>query len=382
MSTITALQSSDRQVANTAASPLLGRIPVLDGWRGLAILMVCVSHLCEPTRLHSLLFRLSLLGVDIFFVLSGYVITRSLLAEREKTGTLNLAAFYRRRAFRILPAAMTFLVIVAILNQFMDLGGLSTKSFVASAFFFRNYWAAFHPADVYTNHFWSLSIEEQFYFFWPALLLFLGNRRAVWFAAALSAAFASWRLYTYTHFTHIAGTNLKFWMMRTEFRLDGLLIGCLLALLLTKSKVREFIRRNFPKETPWFCAFPLLLNYQRSHANPTLTTYVLIAIAIASTLVAEKGLAHVLLTNRAFIWLGTISFSLYLWQQLFLESPFENSSPFGRWGVLPLNAVTALAAAVASYYLVERPMIAWGRKTARSHWKHESVECAAPQLET
>jgi peptidoglycan/LPS O-acetylase OafA/YrhL len=340
-----------------------GRIKVLDGWRGLAILTVCSSHICERTHYHtSLLSNLGLLGVDIFFVLSGYVITRSLLTERERTGSFRLREFYRRRVFRILPVAMTFLAVLAILNQFMNLGGLSARSFLASALFFRNYLVSLHPAEgFYTNHFWSLSIEEQFYLLWPASLLLLGNRRALWFAAATSAGCAAWRLYSYTHYADVAGTNLKFWTMRTEYRLDGLLIGCMLALLLTRSSVRGFIQRNFPKETPLLCAFPLLLNYQHNHANPTLITYLLIAVALSSTLLVEEGLAFTCLNHRGLVWLGTISFSLYVWQELFLESPFTHS-PFGMLGVFPFNAIAALSAAVASYYLMERPLIAFGRK--------------------
>jgi peptidoglycan/LPS O-acetylase OafA/YrhL len=379
MNASAALTANEDEIANDVPlqahrSASHGRIKVLDGWRGLAILTVCSSHICERTRYHtSLLSNLGLLGVDIFFVLSGYVITRSLLAERERTGSFSLREFYRRRVFRILPVAMTFLVVLAVLNQFMHLGNLTARSLVASALFFRNYLLSLYPAEgFYTNHFWSLSIEEQFYLLWPASLLLLGNRRAVWFAAATGAGCAAWRLYSYTHYADATGSNLKFWMMRTEYRLDGLLIGCLLALLLTRPSVRGFIYRNFPKETPLLCAFPLLLNYQHSRGNPTLITYLLISLAIASTLLVEEGLAFICLKHRGLVWLGTISFSLYVWQELFLESPFTHS-PLGWLGVFPFNAIAALSVAAASYYLIERPLIAFGRRAV-----HRSGYAANP----
>lgn len=339
-----------------------GRIKVLDGWRGLAILMVCSSHILGRTRFpHGALVHLGLLGVDVFFVLSGFVITSSLLIEREQTGSFSLLAFYRRRIFRILPAAMTFLLVVAMLNRFMNIGHLSLPSFAASLFFYRNYWLSLHPASaIYTDHYWSLSIEEQFYFFWPALLLCLGNRKAVWFAGIAGGTCAAWRLYNYGVETIV---NPVFWTMRTQYRIDGLALGCMLALLLTDPRVRQFIHRNFPKEAPLFCGIAIVFSYENSRTCPSLITYALIAIAMASTLTVKEGLVYHWLTNRALVWLGTISFSLYLWQQLFLESPFGRHSPFGKLGEFPFNAAAAPATAYASYRLIEQPMIALGKRT-------------------
>lgn len=338
------------------------RIKVLDGWRGLAILMVCSSHIGGRTRFNgSLLANLGLLGVDVFFVLSGFVITRSLLIERERTGSFSLPAFYKRRIFRILPAAMIFLAVLALLDRFMNLGNLSIQSFVASALFYRNYWLSLHPSSaIYTNHYWSLSIEEQFYFFWPAVLLFLGNRKAMWFAGVTGSACALWRLYSYRF---MPGADERvFWMMRTQYRVDGLALGCLLALLLSYPRVRRFIDKNFAKEVPIFCAFAVILNYQHSFYCPSLITYMLIAVAMASTLIVKEGLVYQCLTSRVLLWLGSISFSLYLWQQLFLVSPFPGYSPFGKFGVFPFNAAAAVLVASASYYFIEEPIRTLGHK--------------------
>jgi peptidoglycan/LPS O-acetylase OafA/YrhL len=354
MSTLT------QPIATTLAVQTEKRIAVLDGWRGIAILMVIISHACQRTRFNTIVFgNLGFLGVDIFFVLSGYVITRSLLLEQERTGSFSLVQFYRRRAFRILPTAFAFLALLVILSRLMNLGNMSGQSFAASALFFRNYWGSLHTTSaIYTGHFWSLSIEEQFYCFWPVLLLFLGSRRAVWFAAFIAAGCASWRLYSMIHY---GGHDWKFQSLRTEYRLDGLLIGCILAILFTKLSVRAFIHRNFPKEAPLFCACLILLIYQMNQGFPSLTSYLLIGVAISSTLLVEEGLAYKWLTGRWLVWVGTISFSLYVWQALFLESPFAHS-PFGPLGIFPFSIIAVFATAAASHYFLEKPIIQWGRK--------------------
>jgi peptidoglycan/LPS O-acetylase OafA/YrhL len=348
-----------QSIAPTMTFQAEKRIVVLDGWRGVAILMVVVSHACQRTHLNTMVFgNLGFLGVDIFFVLSGFLITRSLLLEQERTGSLNLREFYRRRAARILPTAFTFLVLLAVLSKLMNLGDMNLQGFISSALFFRNYWASQHTlSSIYTGHFWSLSIEEQFYCFWPVMLLFAGNRKVIWFAALLAAGCASWRFYSMIHYS---GTSWKFQTLRTEYRLDGLLVGCILALLLARSNIRAFIYRNFPKEVPLFCALLVLLIYQHNQGYPTLVSYLLIALAISSTLHVEEGLAYRWLTYRCLVWTGTISFSLYVWQALFLESPFADS-PFGLLGSFPFNIIAAFLIASASYYFLERPIIQWNR---------------------
>ncbi len=146
------------------------RIPCLDGFRCLAILLVIVCHSlpdCNPPWLGKL-------GVDIFFGLSGFLITALLLNERAQTGRIDLAAFYKRRAFRILPPALVFLAAVGI-------GGLfkTRLELAATLLFFRNYLPIQHGSYA-TGHLWSLAVEEHFYMLWPGLLVlglsFIKNR--------------------------------------------------------------------------------------------------------------------------------------------------------------------------------------------------------------
>lgn len=125
-------------------------------------------------------------GVAIFFVLSGFLITNLLLREQEETGTVNLGRFYLRRAFRLMPCAWGFLGMLLLISHWAP-ALFAPKEMVASLFFFRNY-VDLDFAHPITGHFWSLLIEEQFYLFWPSLLLLLDLRRGRWFAIAAAAA--------------------------------------------------------------------------------------------------------------------------------------------------------------------------------------------------
>ena len=142
----------------------------------------------------------------------------------------------------------------------------------------------------------------------------------------------------------------------TDTRLDGLLLGSTLAILLTDRRVRDFIQRNFPKETPLLCGTLLILNEQWLGGRATLTNYILISLMIASTLMVHEGLVYKWLKFRPLVWIGTISYSLYIWQQLFLLHPPGNIS-LAVFSVAPLNIISAFAIASCSYYLIERPII-------------------------
>jgi len=337
------------------------RIRVLDGWRGIAILLVLVEHLTLNNRQP---IYLGSLGVDVFFVLSGYLITSRLLIEREKTGTFSLRVFYLRRAFRILPPVAVYLVVLCVLRFFIVTIDVSASQIVGSLFFFRNYQFAAHPTGGLTEQFWSLAIEEHFYLLWPIGLLRLGNRRSLPFAVALAVASATWRLTLLTHpalraVMHcVAGGYAS---MRTDARMDGLLVGCLLALLLHQPGVCRFIFRNFPKETPLLAAFVLYMNLLRTHGYPALSTYLLLALMVGSTLVVQEGLAHNWLSASPLVWIGSISYSVYIWQQLFLLHA-ANDYPLGRLSVFPINVVCVVLVASASYWLLERPSVEFGSR--------------------
>jgi peptidoglycan/LPS O-acetylase OafA/YrhL len=345
------------------------RISTLDGWRGVAILLVIADHACRDTRFsESMWGSLGSFGVDIFFVLSGYIITARLVQERERTSTITLSSFYWRRAFRILPLVIAYLTVLCVLSVGLGWIDLHCSDVIGSLFFFRNYQLARSVHGIYTGHFWSLSVEEHFYLLWPGLLLWLGNRRGLWAAVCGAVAVALWRAWALSHAASILPGAL---VLRTDLRLDGLLLGSALALVLAKPTVRRFIFRNFPKEAPLFAGFALLLLLQHTGGLPSLFIYLLISLAVACTLVVEDGLVHKWLNSRPLVWVGTVSYSIYVWQQLFLIHPRWNTLPFGRMSRFPYELLCITAAACCSYFAMERPMIALGKRL----WRGSSRAC-------
>jgi peptidoglycan/LPS O-acetylase OafA/YrhL len=359
--------------------PGTGHIVTLDGWRGVAILIVIISHCAMGSSLqYQPWARFGFLGVDIFFVLSGYLITTGLLQEKAKIGSISLRNFYTRRVFRILPLVLMYLGTLCAISVFSDVN-FSTHDLIGSLFFFRNFQVARDAGGISTSHFWSLSIEEQFYLVWPLLFLLSGVKRSLWLALSGAFACAGWRMYDLAHPANVIArllpsVNADARNFRTDLRIDGLMIGCALAILLQNRKIREFILGNFPKETPLLCGSIMLIAMNWSHQGPTLFRYILIALAVASTLIVKEGLAYKWLNNGLLAWVGSLSFSLYVWQQLFVFHT-EILHPLGIFNVFPLNIATLLAVAVSCHYLVERPLIRVG-KALISSWRLLDVPLA------
>lgn len=345
----------DRTAAPPATGPVK-RIGLLDGWRAVAIAMVLVHHVVQgfyPTLLSYAgdITRFGAFGVDIFFGLSGLLITRLLLEEWDTTGSFHLRQFYVRRAFRILPPVFVFLAVYTA-------AGLpkSTTEVVSSLLFFRNY----VPSSLTgfgTGHLWSLAVEEHFYLTWPGLLALLGPRRSRRAATWLALGFGLWRMvesqFAVPLFPHVPSH------FRTDLRLDALLWGCLIAFL---AKDRE----QFTKQTRlpyWLGAVALAILCVRYYSHATsVGVALLIPLILAGTLVHPQWWISRVLSWGPWAWLGRISYSLYLWQELFLTPGWEPASQW--WRHWPWNLLASLAAAILSYYFVEKPVIRAGRRLA------------------
>jgi peptidoglycan/LPS O-acetylase OafA/YrhL len=332
-----------------------GYLPTLDGWRAIAILGVLGDHLFwgNPSlgRFgHIAIGLMGEKGVTLFFGISGFLITWRLLEERERFGAIGLRAFYIRRACRILPASTMYLAVVGLLA----LGGfltLNPHSWLSALLFYRDY---SNISDWFTGHFWSLSIEEHFYFFWPVLLVFLGLKRAVRTACCLALAVVAWRWLEWSH--QWIGRYLPsvgFWF-RTDTQLDAFLCACLVAILCFK----------YGKLSAWAWACSLLIYFacalqpRRSSAATTfeLGLSLCVPLLLAGTVLNPHWGISRMLELRPLRWLGRISYSVYLWQQLFLGN--------GRTGLLPLRIAAAMMCAGASFYLIEKPMIRLGHRLA------------------
>jgi len=177
-----------------------GYLKTLDGWRAIAITAVLFDHAVaySPLGRYPRLAAVAHIGpngVSLFFAISGFLICSRLLEEQADWGNINLTGFYIRRACRILPPAMLYLIAIGILSLFGTIT-VTWAEWWSSVFFFRNYLpgsAISGGSGGYTIHYWSLAVEEHFYLLWPAALVFFGKRKARWFALLLAASIAVWR---------------------------------------------------------------------------------------------------------------------------------------------------------------------------------------------
>jgi peptidoglycan/LPS O-acetylase OafA/YrhL len=360
--------------SNRAMKTQSGYIPTLDGWRAVAILGVIASHVVlypyAPSRaglngVTSVIARLGPNGVDVFFALSGFLITLRLLEEEQARGTISLKRFYTRRVFRILPAALGFLAVVGCLGWIKAIP-LSGGEWLTGLAFARNYYAPLAGMGWYTGHFWSLAIEEHFYLFWPLLLVIAGQRRARWVVPLLVLMIGLWRNIEFHHgyLDHLL-PGVPF-SQRTDIRADGLLCGCLAALLLQVPAVRGLLGRilNWPVITLLAAGYVLAaLGLLKLPLVITLQAIVL-ALLITGTVLHPKQYFGRVLEFAPFRVIGRLSYSLYLWQQLFFNVAAQANAPLGWLQRFPFNIGILLLVATASYYFLEKPLIRVGHRLA------------------
>lgn len=356
----------------------LGHIQTLDGWRAIAITLVLVDHagdsilraissswalgeFASPDTVRPLKEYVGRLGVHLFFSLSGYLITSRLLYEEHARSEVSLKEFYLRRLFRIQPAALAFLVTAAVLG-FLGIVEISTLGWIGALAGFAN----LVPGEVptwYTGHFWSLAVEEHFYLFWPAAFVMMGSRFRLRGTIVLAITLGLWRFvaikYQWT-------TSMNF-TIRTDMESQWLVWGCIAAL--TEKRVRGLQMRA---STLRACAggaaivlwLPLALQGTDWKIQAALVSLsaMLTPLLFLATAGDRTAVIARFLELPAIAWLGRISFSLYLWQQLFVVWDGARSAAMGILQTLPVGLLAALVCASASYYLVERPMIQLGRQ--------------------
>ena len=347
-------------------------LPTLDGWRGIAILMVVMGHAVKP-QFCSVVpepgwCRFALLGghgVALFFALSGFLITSRLIGEYERNGRISLRAFYVRRAFRILPAAFTLLLVLSALGAAGVLP-IAPQEIVSSALFFRNYIPLFLSDGghgFYTALFWSLAIEEHFYLIWP-LLLIISLRRGVSgrVAVGLAIVIAVWRRLEGNYLWLQRALDLPQYQFyfRTDTRLDALLWGCTLALLLRDARTRVLVKRAL-KPAIWVLLPALYIAGIALEWRGVLWHTLLAPPLIVGTMLYPHAPAGRVLELAPLRWVGRISYSLYLWHALVMPQ-VAGAVAWPVMQSLPLNVPVAFILAAGSYYLVEKPMISWGRR--------------------
>jgi peptidoglycan/LPS O-acetylase OafA/YrhL len=355
----------------TTKKPRSGYIPTLDGWRAIAIIAVIAFH---DNLYHLGRFRDNWLhthggwGVDLFFAISGFLICSRLLDEEIKNGFISVKNFYIRRAFRILPPMLAYLIVIAVLG-ICHVIHVGRNAWIASLLFVTNYYNVIRHEtawSLFTNHFWSLSVEEHFYLLLPALLvLFPKTRKMV--LAIVTLLFILWS------FAHIVLAVHSEWynysLERTDVKIAELLFPAFLAVVIRHTAIRTAFVRWL---NPWFvCPFILALQHMLHWVSPHVnvnTELVLLSfpfLIISTSLHPENAISRALefAPLRA---IGRISYSLYLWQQLFFirDYPLSNWPPLHLFQQRPWNILASIVMAVGSYFLLEKPMIRLGHRFA------------------
>jgi peptidoglycan/LPS O-acetylase OafA/YrhL len=328
------------------------RIASLDGLRAVSIAAVVLGHLSRsrgvPDTLAPWLLNrywdVSNLGVRVFFVISGFLITHLLLREEEARGTISLGGFYGRRVRRILPAYLVYLLVVAVL-ALRDVVFIPSGGLLAALTFTMNYAANGGSA---LGHLWSLAVEEQFYLLWPPILVLLGRRRAAWAAVVVVLLVPVARIGEFA-LDPTLHTRTAF-----ETNADVLALGCLLALWQeTLGDMRWYREIALAR---WTAPLLLLLGIACSVPYRLGLGVGQTIVALAIVLMVDRcmrrphGIAGRVLNTAPLVALGMLSYSLYLWQQLFIVAG-------GGWrvGAFPFNIGLALLVAWLSHRWVEIP---------------------------
>ena len=341
-------------------------LPSLDGWRAIAIFAVCCTHDPEShgigwfntNRIH----QVGWAGVDLFFAISGLLICSRLIEEEEIRGRISLRDFYIRRLFRIFPAAYLFLALALLLGLMHQIP-YSVPATAAAALMVRNYWGVYTgtlPQELYTDHFWSLSVEEHFYLILPAVLVFV--KRRILFLGILSTAAYLWFLH-WLKYGDMTGTLSS---SRTDLRIHALLIPAILALLLARPAFRKGAERWL---RPWFwiglaLAAAALLHHLSIGMKVGIVGLIF-PFMVASTMIHPRSIACRVLEWYPLRYVGRLSYGIYLWQQIFLIQRDSVHFPFSVMQTFPFNYIGFLGCAAASYYLLEKPLIKLGHRLAR-----------------
>ncbi|MEO7786815.1 MAG: acyltransferase [Sphingomicrobium sp.] len=319
----------------------------LDGLRAVAIGAVMLFH-AYPGLVHG-----GWVGVDIFFVLSGYLITSLLVNELDVSGTIRLGRFYLRRCYRLVPALALLLFVVAYV-QFVVRGGswaISGWPILMAATYLMNWNRAFGWGSVSpVGHTWSLAIEEQFYLLWPLLLRAMPAGKRLKLSLGLLAAAFVWRVAMVS-----AGASADRVLNGFDTHADSLLVGCVLAQVGVHGRFSAPLARLWPVPAVLLPMFALLLPYDSAFAATSGILLVALSTAWLIVAAAQRGTLQAMLSMPLLVGLGQISYGVYLWHDPLLIYFKQYLPP--ALAILP--AIAAIPLAIASFRLVERPALRW-----------------------
>jgi hypothetical protein len=335
--------------------------PSLNGLRAISIFFVILHHLLIKGQIRENyitdLIPDGQFGVNIFFVISGFLITSLLIKEEINEEKISLKYFYIRRILRIFPAYYFYLFILFILfiNKIIYISGFS---WFTAIFYLKD----FVRYDWYTSHAWSLSVEEQFYLFYPIIFI-LGNKMR----KNINIFFILFPiiLKTYIYF-HPNLPNFCFNQLSIFYRIDAISFGCILAYY------KEFLITLFNKYLKLYfylsilvisliSSLPFYLN-MKLNSNfmffnfVFLTTYgtvsnLCISVILFYSVFGKKSIWHQILNHKVLNFIGLLSYSIYLWQQFFISDLKYIITSF------PFNLIFLFLVSLFSYYVIEKPIL-------------------------
>jgi peptidoglycan/LPS O-acetylase OafA/YrhL len=364
--------SSARKKLKHPHGSSLSYMPALDGLRALAVLAVLAYHADLPWA------RAGFLGVDVFFVISGYLITALLLSEHTRNGRVSLRRFWGRRALRLLPGLLVMLAAVCVAVPLLapDQNESLNGDLGAALTYVSNWWLVFQDRPYFEaigrppmlQHLWSLAVEEQFYLLWPLALAF-GLRKPLRSPRKL----VKWILLA------VAGSAVAMALMYnpegdasrvyygTDTRVGTILLGAVLAFVWSPGHRTAAPRRrigSFMRDAAALGSLALIgwLVVNWHEFEPMLyrggfTLVALLSVIVVSVASHPGLLTRGLLGNPAMTWLGRRSYSIYLWHwPVFMLTRPDLDVSLSGLPLLALRLSLTLALAVASYALVEKPV--------------------------
>ena len=339
-----------------------GWLPSLDGLRAFSILLVLVAHLIS-SRLAPGGF-----GVAAFFLISGFLIARLLLAERKRAGANDLGRFYMRRILRLYPAMLAFVAIVVCADLLLGrrvgwLETLATLTYTGN-YVYVHLMQAGSTVRMPFGPFWSLAVEEHFYLLFAPLLVLLRGRaaRLAWAMAAVCAGELAWRLFNLRLHPAFASPDSPVYY-RTDFRLDSMAYGVLAAALCESARGRAFLlalgRPAAAAAATLLLLSTFVLRDETFRETWRYSLQGLALIGLLSTVLFQTWPRWVqrVLNAPVVAWVGRLSYSLYLWH---LVSP-DIVRALLPHAAAPLQCAlrfpVSLALAAASYYALEVPLL-------------------------
>ncbi|MBX2923288.1 MAG: acyltransferase [Chitinophagaceae bacterium] len=344
------------------------QMPFLDGFRAYAILLVIWGHLFSKYVLAAQF------GVTLFFFVSGFLITKLLIAEYQKSGTIDLKKFYIRRFLRLYPA-LTFMLIVTSLIIVTYGYKIVYQEILAGFFYYTNYYRIYFPSELPASNYpspgllWSLAVEEHYYLVFPLLFLLcfsFKNNRFIYLLAILLVVFPGMRIYTYLTATDMKLAIRKIYML-THYRTDSILYGCLSALLIYGMNHAFYLKIIRSKLClPFGLAFLVFIQIIPGNFFQNTLRFsfqgIVLAFIIPCFLFANKNnFGLKLLENKLSVFIGRLSYSLYLFHWVamaFLNLYYPDKNL--KWYLL-FFALTILLS-FTSYFLIEKPFLRLRKK--------------------